>query len=106
VNSEEATARLATCRKEIDEIDRGIVRLLNQRTKVVEQIGSIKREMSMAVYEPKREDEVYRNIADSNPGPIPNDSLKRVFERIIDEMRTLQRNRVVEGKRDAADQRQ
>jgi chorismate mutase len=105
VTSEEAAVRLAACRQNIDEIDRGIVRLLNERTKVVEQIGRIKREMSMAVYEPKREDEVYRNVAESNSGPMPHDSLKRVFERIIDEMRTLQRNRVVDEKRDAADSR-
>lgn len=103
MSSEEAAARLADCRKGIDEIDRGIVRLLNERTSIVEQIGQIKREMSMSVYEPKREDEVFRNVSESNAGPMPNDSLKRVFERIIDEMRTLQRNRRVEDKRGAAD---
>ena len=48
----------------------------------------------MPVYEPKREDEVYRNITLSNRGPLPHDSLKRVFERIIDEMRTVQRERM------------
>jgi chorismate mutase len=99
VTSEEAAQRLAACRQGIDEIDRGIVRLLNERTIIVEQIGRIKREMSMSVYEPKREDEVFRNVTENNHGPMPGDSLKRVFERIIDEMRTLQRNRVMEEKR-------
>ena len=53
----------------------------------------------MPIYEPKREEEVYINISASNHGPMPADSVKRVFERIIDEMRTIQRNRMLEGKK-------
>jgi chorismate mutase len=105
VTSEEAAQRLASYRAGIDEIDRGIVRLLNERTIIVEQIGRIKREMSMSVYEPKREDDVFRNVTENNQGPMPGDSLKRVFERIIDEMRTLQRNRVMEEKRASVEPR-
>jgi chorismate mutase len=50
--------------------------------------------MDMPVYEPKREDMVYANIMAANGGPIPDDSVRRIFERIIDEMRTLQRTRM------------
>lgn len=85
---------LAECRYEIDEIDRGILRLLNDRTRIVERIGAIKRDQAMAVYEPKREDEVYRNVSESNQGPLPDEAVRRVFERIIDEMRTLQKMRM------------
>ena len=94
---EEAQKALADCRVEIDEIDRRLVALINERTRVVERIGAIKQNVSMPVYEPKREDAVYANIMAANQGPIPNDSIRRVFERIMDEMRTLQRNRM-EGK--------
>ena len=90
---------LAQCRAGIDQVDRRIVELLNERTLFVEQIGSIKQSFKMPIYEPKREEEVYTNILASNHGPMPADSVKRVFERIIDEMRTIQRNRMLEDKK-------
>jgi chorismate mutase len=90
---------LAKCRAGIDDVDRRIVELLNERTIIVERIGAIKQSFTMPIYEPKREEDVYRNIAVNNHGPMPADSVKRVFERIIDEMRTIQRNRMLEGKK-------
>ena len=94
MTAETAHARLAECRRHIDSIDRQIVALLNERTRVVETIGSIKREFNLPVYEPKREDEVYRNIIESNGGPLSPEAVKRIFERVIDEMRTLQKTRM------------
>jgi chorismate mutase-like protein len=95
---EEARDALGVCREEIDAIDRRLVALLNERTRVVERIGAIKQNVSMPVYEPKREDAVYANIQGANGGPITNDAIRRIFERIIDEMRTLQRMRMEGGK--------
>jgi chorismate mutase-like protein len=94
VTLDQARELLAIHRGRIDEIDRQIRDLLNQRTAVVEQIGRIKREAALPIYEPKREDQVFRNVMESNPGPLPSDAVKRVFERIIDEMRTVQRDRM------------
>jgi chorismate mutase len=91
---EEAKEALGACRDEIDGIDRRLVALLNERSRVVERIGAVKANMSMPVYEPKREDAVYANIMAANDGPIPHESVRRIFERIIDEMRTLQRTRM------------
>lgn len=91
---DEARAALGACRDEIDQIDRRLVALLNERTRVVERIGQIKQDVSLPVYEPKREDAVYANIQAANEGPIPDDAVRRIFERIMDEMRTLQRNRM------------
>ncbi len=85
---------LAQCRAGIDDVDRRIVELLNERTLIVEQIGAIKQTFKMPIYEPKREEDVYLNIRACNLGPMPADSVKRIFERIIDEMRTIQRNRM------------
>ncbi|MBV6434565.1 MAG: hypothetical protein IANPNBLG_04818 [Bryobacteraceae bacterium] len=94
MTSDQARELLAIHRARIDEIDRQIRDLLNQRTTVVEQIGRIKREAALPIYEPRREDQVFRNVMESNSGPLPSDALKRVFERIIDEMRTVQRDRM------------
>jgi len=70
---------------------------------VVERIGQVKRECSLPVYEPKREDAVFQNVMDHNPGPLPSEAVKRVFERIIDEMRTVQRDRMLREQSAAKD---
>ncbi len=87
-------ARLAACREKIDDVDRRLVALLNERTSVVEQVGQIKKEAQLPVYEPKREDLVYANITANNAGPMPDDAVCRIFERIMDEMRKIQRERM------------
>jgi chorismate mutase len=94
MTTDEARARLDEFRVLIDDIDRRIVELINERTRVVEEIGRIKREAQLPVYEPKREEQVFANITSTNRGPIPADSVRRIFERIIDEMRTLQRRKI------------
>jgi chorismate mutase-like protein len=91
---EQAAERLAVHREKIDRIDRQLLSLLNERTREVEQIGSIKEQCSMPIYEPKREDEVFRNVMEHNSGPLPSDAVRRIFERIVDEMRTLQKMRM------------
>lgn len=93
---EAAQEILNACRNEIDEIDRQLVALLNARTRVVTRIGDAKQAANLSVYEPKREDMVYANVAGANTGPMPQDSARRIFERIMDEMRTIQRNRMLE----------
>jgi chorismate mutase len=93
--SESPAGQLHDYRKRIDDIDRRLVELLNERTAIVEKIGEAKKEAGMAIYEPKREDDVYANIASSNQGPLTNDALQRIFERIMDEMRKVQKDRMV-----------
>jgi len=90
---------LAECRDRIDDLDRRLVDLLNQRTAIVEDIGRIKKEAALAIYEPNRETKVFENILSHNQGPLSQDGLKRIFERIIDEMRRIQKDRMeVENK--------
>ena len=91
---ESALKALSDCRDRIDAVDCRILDLLNERTRIVEEIGQIKKAAEMPVYEPKREDQVYRNIVENNHGPLSGDAVKRVFERIIDEMRKVQRVRM------------
>jgi chorismate mutase len=99
VTRESADKALADCRERIDALDRQLVDLLNARTRIVEEIGRIKGECGMRIYEPKREEEVLANIEEHNGGPMAHDAARRIFERIIDEMRTLQRLRM-ESSRD------
>ncbi len=86
--------KLAECRDRIDAVDIQILALLNERTRIVQEIGHFKQQMGMAIYEPKREDAVFHNVTSHNPGPLSSEAVKRVFERIIDEMRTVQRDRM------------
>jgi len=88
---EEAREKLEEYRVLIDEVDRRLVALLNERTRVVENIGRVKRQTQMPIYEPKREDQVFANISASNGGPLTEEAVRRIFERIIDEMRMIQR---------------
>jgi chorismate mutase-like protein len=94
---EEANVRLDECRMLIDDVDRRIVALLNERTQVVEEIGRVKRASDLPIYEPKREEQVFANVTRSNQGPMSGDALRRIFERIIDEMRKIQRVRMEAG---------
>ncbi len=93
----DAVQALSRCRHRIDEIDRRLVELLNERTVIVEEIGRVKKEAKLAIYEPKRESQVFDNITSHNAGPLSADGVKRIFERIIDEMRRVQKDRMVEA---------
>ena len=81
---------IADWRKRIDELDQKLVRLLNQRAECAVEIGRLKRNTNLPVYEPDRERIIFENICRANPGPLSGDDLKRVYERIIDVMRTIQ----------------
>lgn len=87
-------AELSEYRQQIDTIDLQLLALLNERTRVVEKIGAVKERYRMPVYEPKREDEVFRNVIEHNQGPLPAEAVKRIFERVVDEMRTVQKLRM------------
>lgn len=94
--ADDREARLKAARDKIDNVDVRILELINERTRIVEEIGRIKQEFQMAIYEPKREEQVFENITRNNHGPLPDDAVKRVFERIIDEMRTVQRMKMLQ----------
>ena len=78
-------------RAKIDEIDRELVRLLNERARCVMEIGRIKRDNKLPIQEPHREQQVLRNALVTNRGPLSSQAMERVFERIVEEGRALQR---------------
>ena len=94
-------ADLDECRELIDALDLRLLELLNERTKVVERIGEIKRSLTLPIYEPKREDQVLANVLQHNQGPLSPEAVRRVFERIMDEMRTLQKTKMIEAQQRA-----
>jgi chorismate mutase len=77
-------------RKKIDEIDQRLVEILNERAAAARQIGLIKRDLQMGVYEPAREKQIFENVRRANRGPLPDRDLIQLYERIIDVMRKLQ----------------
>ena len=79
-------------RRRIDGIDRRLVRLLNDRAGCAIALGRIKRRRGLTIYQPAREEEVLGNIQRSNAGPLESAALRRLFERIIDESRWIERN--------------
>jgi chorismate mutase len=86
-------------RKQIDDIDKKLVELLNDRARYADEIGKIKEQLGMEAYSPKREKEVLENIMKHNTGPLNNLALRRLFERIIDESRKLEREAMSERKK-------
>jgi chorismate mutase-like protein len=78
-------------RRKIDEIDRKLVELLNERSRCAIEIGKIKVAQNLHVYDPDREREVLKRIKETNSGPLDGEGLQRLFERIMDECRHLER---------------
>jgi chorismate mutase-like protein len=79
-------------RKRIDVLDRQLVELLSERARAALTIGQLKAATSLPVYEPNREKVIYRNICAANKGPLPDSELTHIYERIIDVMRSIQRD--------------
>lgn len=82
-------------RKRIDEIDQRLVKLLNERSQCAVEIGHLKKKQNMPAWQPAREVEILRNVVKSNPGPLDDAAIRRLFERIIDEARALERHSMV-----------
>ncbi len=78
-------------RNRIDEIDTQLTELFSERSQCVIEIGKIKRQQHLPVYDPQREKEIFDRIMKSNRGPLENEALKRLFERILDESRRVER---------------
>ena len=85
---------IADWRKKIDELDRQLVELLSDRARAAVAIGRLKRDTNLPIYEPQRERAVFENVQEVNRGPLPGKDLVRIFERIIDVMRNIQKEEI------------
>jgi chorismate mutase len=82
---------LSDWRRRIDEIDKKLVELLNERSQCALETGRIKQESHLPLYQPDRENEVLANVESHNKGPLTDAAIRRLFERIIDEARSAER---------------
>jgi chorismate mutase len=84
-------AAVAEWRQRIDQIDTQLMGLLNSRSACAVEIGRVKRALGLPIYSPEREAEILERVMRENPGPLDALAVRRVFERIIDESRRLER---------------
>ncbi|HLE32040.1 MAG TPA: chorismate mutase [Bacteroidota bacterium] len=85
-------------RKKIDELDLQLVKLLNDRAHFAEEIGKVKLLLGLGAYTPDREEEVMKNVTGANGGPLSPQAVRRLFERIIDESRAVERTAMTKHK--------
>jgi chorismate mutase-like protein len=91
-------ATLDDLRDDIDRVDEVLVRLLNERARVACEIGRLKKMQGIDVYQPEREKQVLDHVRSvASEGPLGADAIARLFERIIDEARRLERRMMSEG---------
>ncbi|OHB37389.1 MAG: chorismate mutase, partial [Planctomycetes bacterium GWA2_50_13] len=82
---------LESLRKQIDDLDSKIVKLLNDRAGIAQRIGEVKRQTSTEVYHPNREQQVYERVLSENKGPLPNDSLMAIYRELMAGSRALEK---------------
>lgn len=88
---EQAMKEMGDWRVRIDEIDLQLVRLFNERTQCAIEIGHIKKRHGLEIYSPSREAQVIANVTGANQGPLDTEAIRRLFERVIDEARRIER---------------
>ena len=97
LSAEEKKEILLKLRDGIDEIDEQVVKLLSKRTLHSILIGRIKRSLNMATYNPEREKEISKRIASFREDPLSEEAVNRIYERILDESRAIQREELNKG---------
>ena len=79
----DAQARIAEIRARIDQIDCQLVKLLNERAQCSLDIRGLKPSANWGLYDPKREEEIFGNVATCNEGPLYGDDLREIYEAIL-----------------------
>ncbi len=87
-------------RERIDRLDDELLRIFNERAHLALAIGEIKRRQGWPIYDPAREKRIFARMKEANPGPLDGGAIVRLFERVVDESRRLERIRSdAEGKK-------
>jgi len=82
-----------TIREKINQLDDELLRIFNERAALALKIGHLKKNLNLPIYDPKREKLILERLKRNNPGPLENPAIVRLFERVIDESRSLERIR-------------
>ena len=77
-------------RSRVDEVDRELIRILNERARIVQEIVAIKAEAGKPLFDPRREEEILQKVAEQNQGPIYDTSMREIFELILHRIRDLE----------------
>jgi len=85
---------LEELRRGIDAVDQQILKLLHARVRLVMQVGEYKRERGIPVYDPARERALLERLSKSAEPPLDGDTVRRVFERLVDESRRIEQHHV------------
>lgn len=83
-------SKVQELRERVDEVDRELIRALNERARIVQEIMAIKAESGTSIYDPKREAEILQRVVDMNPGPIYDSSMRDIYEMILHRIRDLE----------------
>ncbi len=78
-------------RMEIDRLDNELLRIFNQRAELALRIGELKKGAGLPIFDPGREKRIFQRMKSDNPGPLDDQAIVRLFERVIDESRHLER---------------
>ncbi|HEX9974406.1 MAG TPA: chorismate mutase [bacterium] len=81
---------LAQFREEIDNLDKSIIKLVNDRAKVSLKILQEKQKLNLQIYDPQREEQVLQKVMQENNGPLSADQIKSIFKIIIESCRNVQ----------------
>jgi chorismate mutase len=87
----ESILDIDSIRAQIDQLDDQLLEIFNRRAALALRIGEIKKVQQLAVYDPGREQRIFGRMQQANEGPLDNDAIVRLFERVIDESRSLER---------------
>ncbi|MCA1848427.1 MAG: chorismate mutase [Actinobacteria bacterium] len=82
--------RVRELRERVDEVDRELIRALNERARIVQEIMALKAGVGAPVYDPKREEEILQRVVEQNTGPIYDSSMRDIFELILHRIRDLE----------------
>jgi chorismate mutase len=78
-------------RTRIDLLDDVLLRIFNERARLALEIGHFKKELNLPVFDPAREKRIFARMKEDNPGPLDDGAIVRLFERVVDESRRLER---------------
>jgi chorismate mutase len=89
MNEFELNSRIKSLRDLLDEVDKEIVQSLNERARLIQELATVKGEAGAQLYDPQREEEILQQIAEENPGPIYDSTMREIIEVIMHHIRDI-----------------
>ena len=84
------TPRIQSLRDQLDDIDVQIVRTLNERARLLHDLATVKGEAGAQLFDPQREEEILQRVAEENPGPIYDSTMREIFAVIMHRIRDIE----------------